>query len=117
MGEDFLAALDIGFCGGEGGGGGVEFGCEVFSAEGFPAGFELGDLLFEGLALFADGGGVVEIAQGVAGEGGGPGALGGIGAEAGVGEGTAAAGADAEAGAGADGEFAGVGEDAGFAGG
>ena len=77
----------------------------------------MGDLLFEGLALFADGGGVVEIAQCVAGEGGGPGALGGFSAEAGVGKRSAAAGADAEAGAGADGEFAGVGEDAGFAGG
>ena len=60
---------------------------------------------------------MVEVAQGVAGEGGGKALCGGLGAGAGGGEGVAAAGADAQAGAIADGEFAGVGEDAGFAGG
>ena len=78
---DFLAALDIGVCRSESGGGGGELGCQGFSAEGFPTGVELGDLLFEGLALFEDRRGVVEIAEGVAGKCCGPGTSGGLGAD------------------------------------
>lgn len=97
-------------------GGSGEFVGEGFAAEGFPLGFELGDFLGERLALLEDLRRVIEVAEGVAIEGGGEISLGIFLEESGVGEGRAAAGSDAESGV-ADGELGGVGESVGLAGG
>ena len=93
----------------------IEISGEGVAAEGFPSGFELGDLLAEALSLLENSGGVVEIAEGVAFESGGDRAVRGFLKKARFREGVAAAGANAETGAGTNGEFSGISECAGFA--
>lgn len=84
--------MEFGLGGFKRGGSGGEFVGEGFPTEGFPAGFELGDLLGKSLPLLENGAGVVEIAQGVAVERGLEGTAGVLLLKAGVGQRGAAAG-------------------------